>query len=658
MADKDKKNKLQSLLLKIFGCLIGSVAVSIFLSMIIASYIEYREVSFSSLGGALSTNTFITAFPVCILVCLLGCLLIFTGTKSSGGKEMKGKEDLENQHFMSTDELDKDLKHVYFGDLYKFSYDGWPVRSKVTGKQMKIHFGPNYHMLIVGATGSGKTATYLEPTIQILSETKTKPSMFITDTKGELFSHHSQKLLDMGYDVKVVDLTDPYRSIQWNPLESVYTNYQKSFHLKEEVLVHSNDDVSRYNFIKVGDINNQKWYEFQNKAFATLEQTLAEVEVERNKLIDTCYSDLQDIASALCPIENQKDPGWEQGARDYILAVLVAMLEDSENPALGMTKEKYNFYNMYKLVMNKDNDFETMTNYFRGRSPLSKTRQLIGHIVDSKAKQTRDSYMSTIANKLSMFSDNGINYLTSRNEINFYDFDEHPTAFFIKIPDENKTRYTLASVCVGQAYKEFVRKARDNEFKKDGKACLSRPLYYLMDEFANLPPISNIGTMITVSRSRRIYFAMVIQSYSQLKGTYGEDVMNTIRGNCNGEIYVGTSDQYTREEFSKKLGNYTIKVDSKTAAKGADGKPSDSISSSYQSRPLVYPSDLAHIKHGHFYAYIYPLYPIDSYMETIYSAQSFFKFQKMDEPFVPGKRFNEDAVYYDVEQRNKIVLGY
>ena len=32
--------------------------------------------------------------------------------------------------------------------------------------------------------------------------------------------------------------------------------------------------------------------------------------------------------------------------------------------------------------------------------------------------------MSILSNKLSMFSDNGINYMTSKNEIDFYEFDE------------------------------------------------------------------------------------------------------------------------------------------------------------------------------------------------------------------------------------------
>jgi hypothetical protein len=35
---------------------------------------------------------------------------------------------------------------------------------------------------------------------------------------------------------------------------------------------------------------------------------------------------------------------WESGARNFVLAIALAMLEDCANPELKMTKEKYNFY--------------------------------------------------------------------------------------------------------------------------------------------------------------------------------------------------------------------------------------------------------------------------------------------------------------------------
>ena len=212
----DKKKDPSSILIKIFGFGMAALLVSFFLAAVVASEVEYSTVFALE---AFSSSIFMTVLPVSLAVCILVAILLFTGSKSSDSKEMKGKDDLENQHFLEKSKYDKELPNYYFDELYKVNIEGWPIHTQLIGKRMKVYFGPKYHMLIIGATGSGKTETFVHPAIQILSESKTKPSFFITDTKGEIYATHSKKLEADGYDIKVVDLTDPYRSTQWNPLE-------------------------------------------------------------------------------------------------------------------------------------------------------------------------------------------------------------------------------------------------------------------------------------------------------------------------------------------------------------------------------------------------------------------------------------------------------
>lgn len=601
-----------------------------------------------------------TMFAVTLGVGAIFLLLYFTADKKSSDGSLKGEKDLENVHWLEGSELDKTFKNCMWSELKNFSHEGIAFRSVYKKGNMKIHFTPNYHALIVGTTGVGKGTCFVEPNIQILSQLKNKPSLFITDPKGELFAHHSQKLVNSGYRVLVLDLINPYNSLRWNPLESIYTNYQRQLHLEEEILKHTNDDIRQYDLIKVGDIKSNEWYEFDGKAFASLRDAFLEVEVVKTQIKDDCIDDINDIASALCPIVNMKDQSWEQGAKDYIVAVLIAMLEDSENPQLGMTKERFNFYNMYKIVMNKENDFEYVKDYFSGRSPLSKTIQLCQHIVYSNAKQTRDSYMSTISQKLSLFADNGICYLTAANEIEFGEFDEQPTAFFIKIPDEKQTRYGLATICISQSYKEFVKKARANEViskdkNKAKNASLKRALFYIMDEFANMPKVNNLDKIITVARSRKIHLNMIIQSYAQLENVYGKETASIVMDNCNSKLFLGTPSQETREAFSKELGNYQIKVSSKSKNEGGDAK-GGSTSTQLQSRPLLYPSDLDKLKEGNIIVKIFGSFPINSQMYQYWKAPDIYKIGQMDMPFIPGRRLNEEEIFYDIKERNRKVL--
>ena len=657
------KDKKPTKFINVFMYILVFGSLSYILSVVFAMLIDAKTFSMDLIPEFLWASKTQTIFFIIGGLALVFGLLNFVVGGDKSKPKMKGKDELENQHFMSDAELEKAFKGIDFNELKNISSRGIPFYAKFHKGHLKVRLTPDCHCLIIGATGTGKTVSFVEPAVQIISEYKNKPSMFITDPKGEIYNHHSQKLKDSGYDVKLLDLVDPYNSLLWNPLEFIYKNWQKQLHLEQTILKHINDPLSKYpNLIKVGNVSSQEWFEFSGKAFGDLRDTLVEVEVEKAKIRDDCFEDLSDICGAICPTTNEKESSWEDGARDYFKAILIAMLEDSENEKLGMTIEKYNFYNAYKIAMNKENDFEYIKQYFNGRSPVSKTRQLTVHITQSQAKTTRDGYMSTLANKLSMFADNGICLLTSKNELQFDQFDDRPTAFFIKIPDERATRYSLASVCISQSYKEFVRKARVNEkTNSDQMAHLKRPMFYILDEFANMPKVGQLDKMITVARSRWIYLNMAIQSYAQLDNVYGKETASIVRGQCKATMFYGTPDLETREQFSKELGNYTIEVSSlNSGSKGKDGKESNgpSTSTSYQARPLVYASDLDKIPLGENITKIFQYYPVRSVITPAFKLQgTVYKYGQMETPFVPGRRLNEQAIFYDIRKRNAIVLG-
>mgnify|MGYP003301264318 CR=1 FL=1 len=76
---------------------------------------------------------------------------------------------------------------------------------------------------------------------------------------------------------------------------------------------------------------------------------------------------------------------------------------------------------------------------------------------------------------------------------------------------------------------------------------------FVLDEFANMPALKDVGTMITASRSRNIRFTFIIQSFAQLNDVYGKDQGETIRSNCGNLIYLLTTELAALEEISKLL---------------------------------------------------------------------------------------------------------
>lgn len=537
---------------------------------------------------------------------------------------------LEQAHFQTDKEISNNFKTVDYNSLSTKEIEGIPIIAEENKKNYKITFSKPAHTMIIGTTGSGKTTTFINPTIQILSNTQNKPSMLISDPKGELYSLHAKSLIKRGYDVKVLDLRNPYCSIRWNPLERPFEMYQKMLSL---------DDCVKVN-------EEEGYYIFEDKIYYDEEEKNAAVQVRKQEIFDEVYEDLNDVCSVLCPVTNKSEPIWESGAKNFILAICLAMLEDSENPALGMTKEKFNFYNIMKIATNTQEDCEDLIDYFKNRSPIAKSVSLSKQVLDASDK-TRGSYLSTIFDKLSIFSDMSICSLTSANEIDFGDIATKPTALFLQIPDEKETRHTLAAMVILQAYKGLVAKA--NTYPD---LSLPRSVYFLLDEFGNLPKIHKLEQMITVGRSRKIWLSLVVQSYAQLAKVYDEKTADIIKSNCNIQIFIGTTDLKTIEEFSKKCGNFSIIQRNVSFSSSNDGVGS---SVSVKERPLVYPTELQQLNSpnnmGNAIVNVFGFPPIKSKFTPSYKCRAFV-LEKTNQLLSQGKYFNEGKVFYDMLARN------
>lgn len=585
----------------------------------------------------LSYKTYLYAFEVFAIIMLIFLFVWYKGAFKNPKTLMSTNEKdviytgLEQAHFQTDEEIIKNYKTISYNDLPNIEVEGIPVKAEETKKDFNITLAKPAHTLIIGTTGSGKTTTFISPTIQILANTKSKPSMLISDPKGELYALHAKSLLKRGYDVKILDLRNPYCSIRWNPLEKPFEMYQEMLSLDNKVSVNEEEG----------------YYIFENKIYYDKDELNAVIQVKKQELFDEVYEDLNDICSVLCPVKNKSEPIWESGAKNFILAITLAMLEDSENPNNEMTKEKFNFFNIMKIATNTQNDCEDLMEYFKHRSPISKSVSLSKQVLDASDK-TRGSYLSTIFDKLSMFSDMSICSLTSANEIDFAEISTKPTALFLQIPDEKETRHTLAAMVILQAYKALVAKA--NTYPD---LSLPRSVYFLLDEFGNLPQVHKLEQMITVGRSRKIWLALVVQSYAQLAKVYDEKSADIIKSNCNIQIFIGTTDQKTIEEFSKKCGNYSIIQKNVSFSSSNDGVGS---SVSVKERPLIYPTELAQLNNnqnmGNAIVSIFGYAPIRSKFVPSFKSK-YFVLEKTNQLLSAGKYFNEEKVFYDMLKRNE-----
>ena len=629
---KKKASKIFLILLIVFWI---SYLLGLVLSCLVHKGFEPRYfISRETIGF---TALFLLLSLVAILLYAYNHWWIFRSKKIMEGKDsdLHFSANLEEARFQSEEEMNKNYETYDFEELKDREITGAIIKAKEEDGKLKVVFAKPAHTLVIGTTGSGKTATFVNPSIQILSELKNHPSMLISDPKGELYQSNAKALRNKGYEVKVLDLRNPYNSVRWNPLERPYLLHQRAMGLEK----------------KIATDEEQGCYFFEGNQYWSKEEVECAIQVRRQQLNDQVYEDLNDICAVLCPVTNKEEPMWESGAQHLILAIALAMLEDSDDPKLGMTMEKYNFYSIMKVATSTEDECKELIDYFHNRSPLSKASSLSKQVMDSSDK-TRGSYLSSTFDKISMFSDLSLCALTSSNEIEFGSMGEKPIALFLQIPDEKETRHTLASMVILQAYKELVNKA--NSYPS---LSLPRPVYFLLDEFGNLPKIHKLEQMVTVGRSRNIWLDLVIQSYSQLSKVYDEKSADIIKSNCNIQVWIGSTDLKSAEEFSKRCGNYSIVQRSV----GYQSVKADDISSnsSVKERPLVYPSELQTLNNprdmGHAIVTVFGYQPIRSTFTPCFQVPQ-FDMEKIDQKLEKGRFFDEKNAYYDMKNRNRIVM--
>ncbi|XZK25335.1 VirD4-like conjugal transfer protein, CD1115 family [Clostridium perfringens] len=135
-----------------------------------------------------------------------------------------------------------------------------------------------------------------------------------------------------------------------------------------------------------------------------------------------------------------------------------------------------------------------------------------------------------------------------------------PTAVFLTIPDSDKSNHSLGTIFISQLYRVLSKKL---EQKENGRC--DRDIKCILDEFGSMVPIEDLPSKLSVCLGKGISFFMVIQSYQQLKDSYGESYQ-AILDNCGMTIYLKTTNSKTANEISEQIGDKTMIINSRNGS--------------------------------------------------------------------------------------------
>lgn len=486
---------------------------------------------------------------------------------------------LENSSRINYAELLKtdNVTTLFYDDLPNHELDAYPIASDLVDENGKVyssfdvinmhaddaqklklrfHFMPNYHELYVGTTGSGKTTGCVEPQIRAISSVKNKPNLFITDPKGEIFERNARHLNNQGYKIFVLNFKEITRSNRWNPLLEMYRKKQELVTLGKGVKLRKG--MPKSNLIlqaKESEFDGVSYVEYQGLAFPNGLSFDCYVNFKRDYIDAEIDSLVNQFSHMVIKVESSKERSWEYGAQQLLKGLLLCMLEESVTPNSDFTEDMMNIRTLQQYYIRLRSDITT-GDYKLLEHPLIKNKPK--HAVTpmlialNNATNTMLSYCGVFDGAIKDWFQGHIFALTTGNTIDISNLTD-PYAIFIITRDYEKSDFTVAGLFVDWVYKQALEQAEKAPRGANGLPT-TRPLHFLLDEFGNIPLIPDFENKIATSRSRNIWFHLVVQSYEQLKLVYGEERSCIIIDNCNAQVFLGAQSRDTKEMFSKQCG--------------------------------------------------------------------------------------------------------
>lgn len=245
---------------------------------------------------------------------------------------------------------------------------------------------------------------------------------------------------------------------------------------------------------------------------------------------------------------NHEDPFWDQAAQ-LLLQALIAYLREAHQPS------DRNLHSLLKLV--------TMCS---SNGDLDDRESMMDAIMKDFARSHKDSYavntynkfrvaasktlrsiLITINAKLGLFDSPEIKAMTEKDDLDIPMIGMRKTAVFVVVSDTDRSMDSLANLFFTQAMNQLCRWA--------DKCCvddrLPVPVRFILDDFATNCKIAEFPRMISSIRSRGISTMLMIQAESQLTHCYGDDG-ETIIGNCDTYVYLGTNDVKTAQAVAER----------------------------------------------------------------------------------------------------------
>lgn len=620
-------------------------------------------------------------------------------------KLLRRKLKNNNEHGSSKFADIKEIKENFDKEeLNNINTSGFPVwYEKEKGKFKNVYYdNKSPHYVLIGSTGSGKSITVSIPMCIQFATAKEKHSVVLTDPKAELFKTTGKIFEDNGYNVVTIDFRNPTKSSKINIMqpiidewkehciydknmmfflsyfiktnkiliEKMYSNkkYQEQIIDKYKLVdyiievIKNNQDELEKNIKNKKYFDNYSYMEYTGEKLKEYLNNLSNLEIlDKIKEMQNNSSNHQaeanhlviSLANLIFTEKESKDPFWINSSKQLFIGLAGIFLEDYKKGLID--ENKINIASIKKFQNSsliKENQMYLQRN-LNARSYGNLSKDYLTSILSS-AENTYKSVTAVFGEKMSIFDDLNVENVTSISEFNFTDVGRKPTALYIIVPDEDKSYYQLVTIILGMLIKDLSKFANMPE----NNGMLPVKVEWILEEFANMPPINDIHVSVSVARSRGMRYIFFIQSFAQLDQIYGKEIASIIIDN-SALCYLKTNSVECAQIIEKKLGRATITTNSLSTSTDPF-KVGGNQTTSLLGRELLTANEIISLKYK---TIIFPVFGNPIFRDTYMYSDLYPKYKKVaicEREIKVLKRLTDNYYtveklreYYDKESNNK-----
>lgn len=471
------------------------------------------------------------------------------------------------------------------------------------------------NILMIGRPGTGKSRYVFKPNL-LNSNGNT---IICTDPKGELLRDCGNSLIQQGYDIKVLNIDEKWKSNHYNPLKYIKKMPQSAIRI---------DDIKKARY-EGKDDERLDSDEFEKRISNMIQED------DVMSLVNTLFANTKgDIDTT------QGDPFWEHLANLYVQALIYIILwyrREYNEPC--NFKQVLHYISLTKLNdEGKIVEIEKKVDAIRFYEPdYIGIHQWELFTTSATTPKTLTTVTLEAIARLNAFNIKEVKELTSDDDMELErigkEGNEGRVAYFIITNPNDNTFNFLANMFYSQVFSIIDKNAKENY------GSLTTPVDIYMDEWYQLGEIPRFLEILAYIRGLNGGIFMGLQSIGQLKGRY-KDNWETAFDCCDHVLFLGSKSNETCKYISELIGKQTLYK--YTTGKTTSKQNSSSKNWDVYGRELATIDELTRMKKGTAILLSGEYYPLYS---KLYNIEKHPRYNELYEPWQRGKEENDIKVY-------------